>query len=263
MATSSGASRQAGISPADKIMPHTTAPTTGKLLANLQVILSVAAIIGMATAMWAAFFYARDAVNLAGDEMYAQRIFYLHMGCNIATVVAMTLSLFSSAGYLFTRRIDWDRLAHASVEVGLLMGIGIIVTGSIWAKPTWNTYWTWDPRLTTSAITVLIYFAYLLFRNGIDNRETRARFASIYALVAFLTLPLTYYSARWFRSIHPVVFNGNNPEAEGSFGVGPTMGTTVMIAAIAFSLMAGALLLMRFRQLRVEDRIEEIREELE
>lgn len=235
---------------------------TSKGMATFQVALSGAAMIAMPIAMWAALIYAGDAVNLAGDEMYAQRIFYLHMGCNIATLVAFSISLISSASYLVTRRLDWDRLAHASVEIGLLLGIGIIVTGAIWAKPTWNTYWTWDPRLTTSTITVLIYFAYLLFRNGIDNRETRARFASIYALVAFLTLPLTYYSARWFRSIHPVVFNGSNPEAEGSFGVGPTMATTIMIAAIAFTLMAGALLLARFRQLRVEDRIEEVREEL-
>lgn len=259
MTTSTGDPRQGMLAPRTN---RTKRATTGGMLATLQVGLGVAAAVAMPVAMWAALLYAGDAINLAGDEMYAQRIFYLHMGCNIATLLAFSISLVSSTAYLFTRRLDWDRIAHASVEVGLLMGIGIIVTGSIWAKPTWNTYWTWDPRLTTSTITVLIYFAYLLFRNGIDNRATRARFASIYALVAFLTLPLTYYSARWFRSIHPVVFNGSNPEAEGSFGVGPTMATTIMIAAIAFSLLAGALVVLRLRQLRVEDRIEEVREEL-
>jgi heme exporter protein C len=67
-----------------------------------------------------------------------------------------------------------------------------------WAKPTWNTYWTWDPRPTTSTITVLVYLAYLLFRNGIDDRSVRARFGSIYAIVAFLSVPLTFYSARLF-----------------------------------------------------------------
>jgi heme exporter protein C len=141
--------------------------------------------------------------------------------------------------------------------------MGTIATGIFWAKPTWNTYWTWDPRLTTATITVLIYVAYLLFRNGIDNRQTRARFGSIYALFAFLSVPLTYYSARWFRSIHPVVFAGDNPEAQGDFSIGATMSQTLTIAAISFSLLFSALMIQRWRQLRIQDRIEELREELE
>ncbi|MCB0097934.1 MAG: cytochrome c biogenesis protein CcsA, partial [Caldilineaceae bacterium] len=128
----------------------------------------------------------------------------------------------------------------------------------------WNTYWTWDPRLTTATITILIYVAYLLFRNGIDNRRTRALFGNIYALFAFLTVPLTYYSARWFRSIHPVVWNGSNAEAQGDIGnVGATMGQTITIALISFTLLFCALMIQRWRQLRLEDRLEELREELE
>lgn len=228
-----------------------------------QLALAVLGVFAMAAMMWVALVYAKDATNLQGDEQIAQRIFYVHMGCNFASLGAFMVSLIASIGYLVTRNLDWDRLVQASIEVGLVFGLGTTITGAIWAKPTWNTYWTWDPRLTTVTITVLIYVAYLLFRNGIDNRQTRARFGSIYALFAFLSLPLTYYSARWFRSIHPVVFSGDNADAQGGFGVGSTMITTLEVAAFSFVVLFCSLLILRFRQLRLQDRLEEIREDLD
>jgi CcmD family protein len=151
--------------------------------------LDVLAALSMAVAVWASLLYAGDAVNLAGDEQFAQRIFYFHIGVCVAALLGFVTSVVGSIGYLFTRNLEWDRAALAGVEVGTIFGIGILASGSIWAKPTWNTYWTWDPRLTTATITVLIYVAYVLFRNGIDERHVRARFASIYALFAFLSVP--------------------------------------------------------------------------
>jgi heme exporter protein C len=224
--------------------------------------LDVLAALGMAIAVWASLLYAGDAVNLAGDEQFAQRIFYFHIGVCVAALLGFVMSVVGSVVYLFTRRLEWDRVAQASVEVGTVFGIGILVSGSIWAKPTWNTYWTWDPRLTTSTITVLIYIAYILFRNGIDDRHVRARFASIYAIFAFLSVPITYYSARIWRSIHPIVFNGENTDGQGSFSIGPTMGQTLMIVSIGFSILFAALLIHRWRQLRLEARIEDLREAL-
>jgi heme exporter protein C len=117
--------------------------------------------------------------------------------------------------------------------------------------------------LTTVTITILIYVAYMLFRNGIDERRTRALFGNIYALFAFLSVPLTYYSARWFRSIHPIVWDGANTEAEGDFAIGASMSQTLTVAVISFSLLFSALMIQRWRQLRTVDRIEEMREELE
>jgi heme exporter protein C len=227
-----------------------------------QLILNVATALAMAGLMWASLVYARPAVNLAGDEQFAQRIFYIHMGCNVGALVAFLMSVIGSVVYLFSRDLDWDRVARASVEAGIVIGLGTITTGAIWAKPTWNTYWTWDPRLTASTITVLIYVAYVLFRNGIDNRRTEALFSSIYAIFAFLSVPLTYYSARWFRSIHPVVFDGENAEGQGGFAIGATMTQTLMVAAVAFCLLFSALMIMRWRQLRQEDHIAELREDL-
>ena len=217
----------------------------------------------MGAVMGAALLYAKPAVNLSGDEQAAQRIFYIHMGSVIGALVAFLVSVVGSVVYLTKRDLDWDRVTQASVEIGVLFGLSTTLAGSIWSKPTWNTYWTWDPRLTTVTITLLIYVAYLLFRNGIDNRQTRARFSSIYALFAFLSVPLTYYSARWFRSIHPVVFNGNNAEAQGSFNIGETMNQTLWVATIGYCLLFSTLLIFRWRQLRLQDRVDALREEVE
>ena len=229
----------------------------------LFLILNLVTVVAMAALMWAALIYARPASNLAGDEQLAQRIFYLHMGCNIGALLAYAVSLVGSLAYLITRKLGWDHITQASIEVGTICGLGTLITGAFWAKPTWNTYWTWDPRVTTATITVLLYIAYMLFRNGIDNREARARFGNIYALFAFISLPLTYYSARWFRSIHPVVFNGENAESQGAFDIGPSMGQTISIAALAFTLLCVTLMIYRWRQLALENRLAEIREEIE
>ena len=229
----------------------------------LQLVLGVLALLMTSALMWAALIYARPAANLAGDEQLAQRIFYIHMGCNLGAFAGFLLSVVGSVVYLVKRDLDWDRVAQAAIEVGLVFGLGTVVTGMFWAKPTWNTYWTWDPRLTTSTITVLVYIAYLLFRNGIDNRRTRARFGSIYAILAFLSVPLTFFSARFFRSIHPVVFGNENPDAQGSFAIGAqTMQQTLMFSIIGFCVLFSVLVILRWRQLRMEDNLAELREEL-
>lgn len=240
----------------------TTRPTRRSSNAG-WVILSGLTVIGMGAVIGAALLYAKPAINLAGDEQAAQRIFYIHMGSVIGALVAFLMSLIGSVVYLIKRDLDWDRVSQGSVELGILLGASTTLAGSIWSKPTWNTYWTWDPRLTTVTITLLIYVAYLLFRNGIDNRQNRARFSSIYALFAFLSVPLTYYSARWFRSIHPVVFNGANPDAQGSFNIGDTMNQTLWVATIGYCLLFSTLLIFRWRQLRLQDRVDALREELE
>jgi heme exporter protein C len=224
-------------------------------------LIDIVAALAMALVMWAALLYAGDAVNLAGDEQVAQRIFYIHIGSNIAALLGFLGSVIGSLGYLFSRRLLWDRWAVASVEIGTVFGTIVLLSGAIWAKPTWNTYWTWDPRLTTATITVLIYIAYMLFRNGFENSETRALFASIYALFAFLSVPLTYYSARLFRSIHPIIFDGANQEAQGNFAIGPSMGQTLTVAMIGFAILFLALLFHRVRQLGLEARIEALRED--
>ena len=105
----------------------------------VQLVLAALAMLAMAVSMWAALLYAREATNLAGDEQLAQRIFYIHMGCNIGAFAGFLVSVIGSIAYLVTRNLDWDRLAQAAIEVGTICGLGTIVTAMFWGKPTWNT----------------------------------------------------------------------------------------------------------------------------
>ena len=152
--------------------------------------------------LYMALIWAPPAANLQGAEQAAQRIFYIHMGNNAAAGLAFLATFVAGILYLVTRRKIWDTIGLSGVELGIAFATGTLITGSIWAKPTWNTYWTWDPRLTTSAIVWLLYIAYLMLRGAVENPEQRARFAAVYGIFASVSLPLVYYSANWFRSLH-------------------------------------------------------------
>ncbi len=214
-------------------------------------------IAGMTLSLWAGLRYALPAANLTGAEQTAQRIFYVHMGSNMMALTGFLIALGASLLYLIRRKLIWDALAAAGVEVGLIGGLGTVISGSIWAKPAWGTYWTWDPRLTTATILILIYVAYLQLRNGLAHPQTRALFAALYAVLAYVTVPLTYYSAIWFRSIHPMMFFASNPEAEGEFGtvLGPSMQFALQSAMGVFMLLGLTLIVLRWRMLHFDTRV--------
>ena len=137
--------------------------------------------------------------------------------------------------------------AWPAVEIGLVFMLINIVTGSIWARPIWNTWWTWDPRLTTATIMELVYAAYLMLRQGIEDPERRARFGAVYAIIGFISVPLTFFSIRIFRTIHPVVIGGGDPTATGAFSMTPAMSQTFMFSLLVFSLLFVNLLWHRIR----------------
>ena len=133
-----------------------------------------------------------------------------------------------------------------AVEIASLTLINVI-TGAIWARPIWNTWWTWDPRLTTATIMELVYAAYLMLRTGIEEPERRARFGAVYAIVGFLSVPLTFFSIRLVRTIHPVVIGSSDPSALGSFDMTPKMTQTFMVSLVAFTFVFASLLWHRIR----------------
>ena len=137
--------------------------------------------------------------------------------------------------YLRTGDRKWDITGLSAIEIGIVFALIAIISGSIWARPIWNTWWTWDPRLTTATIMELAYAAYLMLRAGIEDPERRARFGAVYAIIAFVSVPLTFFSIRLFNTIHPVVIAGNESGALGSFAMTPSMRTTFFISLIAFS----------------------------
>ncbi|MCS7221961.1 MAG: cytochrome c biogenesis protein CcsA [Anaerolineae bacterium] len=224
--------------------------------------LDVIAAIAVLVVLYMALVWAPDAANLTTPvERAAQRIFYLHMGANVGAGLGFLVTFVASIIYLFSRRRIWDMLALSSAELGVVFATAVLATGSIWARPTWNTWWTWDPRLTTAAIVWLLYVAYLMLRGALTDPARRARFAAVYGIFAFFSVPLTFMSIRWWRTIHPVVLGGSNPEAQGGFTLGPSIRLTMFVAMIAFAILYTALLVHRVRLERAAEEIEQLKEQ--
>ncbi len=228
-------------------------------MAVLDVIAGIAVLI----ALYMALVWVPDAVNLTTPtERAAQHIFYLHMGMNVGAGLGFFVTFLTSILYLLTRRRIWDMIAVSSTELGVIFATAVLATGSIWARPTWNTWWTWDPRLTTAAIVWLIYIAYLMLRSALEDPARRARFAAVYGIFAFVSVPLTFMSIRWWRTIHPVVLGAANPNAQGAFTLGPRIRLTMFVAMIAFGILYWALLAHRVRLERAREEVEQLKEQL-
>ena len=130
------------------------------------------------------------------------RIYYLHVPAAWTSYMAYVGTMIYSLIYLVRRDTRFDRMAAASAELGVLMTALALFSGSLWAKPTWGTYWTWDPRLTTTAVGLLIYLGYFIIRGLIDDPHRRARVAAVLGIVGTLYIPVNYMSVYWWRSIH-------------------------------------------------------------
>jgi heme exporter protein C len=188
-----------------------------------------------------------------------QRVFYFHIGTAWTALLGFILAAVFSVIYLITKNLKWDRLQVAAIEVSLVFFLITIALGSIWARPAWNTWWTWDPRLTTAAVTELIYIAYFMLRQGIDEPEKRARFGAVYALVGGISAPITFFAIRLFRTIHPVVISGSNAAAQGSFNMTPDMLTTFFFALFTFTVIFIDLFWNRIRLGDLQDKVEQLK----
>jgi heme exporter protein C len=133
-----------------------------------------------------------------------QRIMYAHVPSVWMALLAITVNFVSSVTYLFKNSWKWDALAEASAEVGVVFGAIGITLGSIWGRPTWGVWWAWDPRLTTAAILLVAYAGYLALRRFVENPERRAVWSSVVGIVAFVDVPLIWYSVQWWKSLHQV-----------------------------------------------------------
>ena len=139
--------------------------TRTRILVGLTILTVVLVAFGLAMALGYA--------PTEADQGEVQRIFYIHLSSFAAAFIAFSTTVVGAVMYLRTRKVKWDTLALAGVEVGMALAIINLVTGMIWARPIWNTWWTWDPRLTSEAIMILTYAAYLMLRNGVEKRFAR------------------------------------------------------------------------------------------
>ena len=170
-----------------------------------------------------------------------QRIMYLHVPSVWVAYVAFAVVFVASIAYLAKRADAADRLAHASAEVGVVFTGVTIATGSIWGKPTWGTWWTWDARLTSVSILFVMYLGYLLLRGMIDDRERGARYAAVLGIVAAFNIPLVHFSVIWWRTLH---------QPPSLMTPGPAM-PRVIITALLVNFVAFSLLYVYFVAKRV------------
>ncbi|MBL8145919.1 MAG: cytochrome c biogenesis protein CcsA [Anaerolineae bacterium] len=167
-----------------------------------------------------------------------QRIFYFHVASFAGAFVSFAVGVVGGILFLIKRNSRWDSIGLAGVEVGFMLALINLFTGMIWARPIWNTWWTWDPRLTSAAIMVLTYAAYFMLRAGIDNPDTRRRFASVYAILAFSTVIITFVIIRIRPdTIHPTVIGPSPQNAEGSFEMTGSMLATLSWSSFVWSVL--------------------------
>ncbi|HEX8684406.1 MAG TPA: cytochrome c biogenesis protein CcsA [Ardenticatenaceae bacterium] len=198
-------------------------------LASVTRALGVALIPASLLALFMALVYAPAEATMG--EVY--RIFFFHLPANIASFILFFVAFVAGIAYLRTQNPKWDTWSASSIEVGILASFIGTVTGAIWARPVWNTWWTWDPRLTTVTILLLTYLGYVMLRGAMDDPARRARYSAIYAILAFANVPLVYFSTRLLdRTIHPVVFGGENPNAEGDMALTAPMNYTLLVCMV-------------------------------
>jgi heme exporter protein C len=222
---------------------------------RLLQILDVVAIVLLAAATAMVFFYA-PLERVMGE---VQRVFYFHVASAWVGMLGFLVAAATAVAYLRTSRRKWDSMSLAAVEISVVFLLIAIVTGSIWARPVWNTWWTWDPRLTTTTIMVLVYAAYLMLRQGIEDPDRRARFGAVYAILAFVSVPLTFLSIRIWRTIHPVVIGSNDPGAEGTFDMTAPMLQTFLFGLLVFSIIFIVLMWHRTRLGQLADKVEQLK----
>jgi heme exporter protein C len=183
-----------------------------------------------------------------------QKVFYFHVasawGGMLSFIVAAVVGVF----YLVRRQLKWDWLSQAAVEVGLVFGLTAIVSGMIWAHPIWNTWWVWEPRLTTTAIMELIYLAYFILRGALNTPEAKARLGAVYAIISVITVPITFFSIRLYRTIHPVVIAAGG---DAAFSMSPRMLTAFFISLGVFTLLLVDLLWHRARLAQLQSALQQ------
>ena len=213
--------------------------------------LGIVTLVGVLWLSWFGLFVTPADVN-QGESV---RIMYAHVPGAWLAYLAFVVTAVSSAAYLWrrTRSLTWDRIAGASAEIGVLfMGISL-VTGSLWGRLTWGTFWTWDARLTTTAFLFVTYVGYLAVRNLGGTHHQRARRSAVLALLAVLEIPLVHFSVELWNSLHQEASVAGNTDVT----MDGLMLFTLFLGVIVFTLMYVWLLLHRQRALALQDLVDD------
>ena len=182
-------------------------------------------VVGVVLAFW---YSPIDASSMG----FSQKIFYYHVPIAAAALVAYGVAFVAAILYLRSQDLKWDRLGYVSVRIGLLFSILVMATGMIWGKASWGVWWAWEPRLTTYLLACFLYAAYWVLRSVVDEEQRRATYAAVFAIIAFIDVPITYFATRLMPSgLHPVL-SGLAGSMAVSFGICMLGMLTLMTALI-------------------------------
>ena len=200
------------------------------------------------------FFVAAQAIAFINspadrDMGHLQKIMYVHVPSAWLAFVAFGLVLIASVLYLWKRNLNYDLFAASAAEIGTLFTALTIAQGSIWGRPTWGVWWTWDPRLTTTAILLLIFIGYVALRSFTDDEDRRARWSAAVGILGAINVPIVYYSVKWWRTIHQVQ---SSPETMSRVYV-----VGLLLNVAAFSVLLLWFVLYRYHAAKLERRVEQ------
>lgn len=184
--------------------------------------------------MYMVFFYLPVMRSGSGEVLDSSfRIFYFHMPIAITAYIAFFIVFAASIMQLRSHDIKWDIYARSAAEIGVIFALLVLITGSIWARATWGWYWVWEPRLTTSLALFLVYVTYLLLRQAIEEPESKARLAAVFGIVGFVSVPLSFFSIRLWRSVHPLMFGEAMYGSTGGGLEGSALQLTLLVNLVA------------------------------
>ncbi len=191
------------------------------------------------------------------EQGFVQKIMYIHVPSVIVTYLAFFVTFAFGIAYLWKRLLVFDRIAKVSAEIGLIFCAMVLLSGAIWGRPTWGTYWVWDARLTTTLLLFLIFLGYFLLRLSVQDREKEARFASVLGIIGFLDIPIVHKSVEWWRTLHQPSTLFKVEEGAAKPAMPPELLYPLLACMFAMLLFYGYLLLLRWQMEENQDQLHE------
>ena len=185
---------------------------------------------------------------------FSQKIFYFHVPVAEASFLVLLTAAYLSIRFLMTRDKTYDTKARVAMEVALLFVVLTMITGVLWTKASWGVWWDWEPRLTTYFIMTLLIIAYFVLRNSIEDEERRAVYAAVFAIIAAIDAPISFFITRLIPSNHPVVFQS---------GMATSNLAPFIVAQIGMLMIGWAIYTMRMSEERLNERVDMAKELLE
>lgn len=191
------------------------------------------------------------------EQGFVQKIMYIHVPSVIVTYLAFFVTFAFGIAYLWKRLLVFDRIAKVSAEIGLIFCAMVLLSGAIWGRPTWGTYWVWDARLTTTLLLFLIFLGYFLLRLSVQDREKEARFASVLGIIGFLDIPIVHKSVEWWRTLHQPSTLFKVEEGAAKPAMPPELLYPLLASMFAMLLFYGYLMLLRWQMEENQDQLYE------